>query len=105
MTGAGLYMKAENWDKTLGDDKIGGSAEVTSQGDKFTMTITVHTTDRYDFNKDMKDKASGASDNENGRFATPGWAKPFMVSGSLTRVVTWNRGDVGNSTVVTNGPR
>ncbi|MFG2563640.1 hypothetical protein [Streptomyces sp. NPDC048496] len=105
MTGAGLYTKTENWDKTLGDHKIWGSAEVTSQGDKFTMTITVHAMDRYDFNKDMTDKASGASDNENGRFTTLGWAKPFMVSGSLTRVVTWNRGDVGSSTVVTNGPR
>ncbi|WP_328906790.1 golvesin C-terminal-like domain-containing protein [Streptomyces sp. NBC_00234] len=105
MTGADLYTKTENWDKTLGDHKIWGSAEVTSQGDKFTMTITVHAMDRYDFNKGMKDKASGASDAENGRFATLGWAKPFMVSGSLTRVVTWNRGDVGSSTVVTNGPR
>ncbi|MEV7236560.1 hypothetical protein AB0N06_21995 [Streptomyces sp. NPDC051020] len=56
MTGAGLYTKTENWDKTLGDEKIGGSAEVTSQGDKFTMTITVHAVDRYDFNKDMKDR-------------------------------------------------
>jgi hypothetical protein len=69
------------------------------------MAITVHAMDRYDFNKGMKDKASGAADAENGRFATLGWAKPFMVSGSLTRVVTWNRGDVGSSTVVTNGPR
>ncbi|MFB6779024.1 hypothetical protein ACFCX0_16745 [Streptomyces sp. NPDC056352] len=98
MTGAGLYTKTENWDKTLGDHKIWGSAEVTSQGDKFTMTITVRAMDRYDFNKDMKD-------NENGRFATLGWAKPFMVNGPLTRVVTWKRGDVGSSTVVTHGPR
>jgi hypothetical protein len=49
----------------------------------------------------MSDIASGAADDENGRFATLGWAHPFMVSGTLTRVVTWTRGNIAQSTSVT----
>lgn len=32
------------------------------------MNTTVHHIDRYNFNNGMKDVASGAPDNENGRF-------------------------------------
>uniref|UniRef100_UPI00069648FD RHS repeat domain-containing protein n=1 Tax=Streptomyces odonnellii TaxID=1417980 RepID=UPI00069648FD len=105
MTGSavkvGKYPVTENWQKALGGHRIWGSADVKVKGDKISMRVTVHAKDRYDFNKGMADIASGASDDENGRFATLGWAKPFMVSGSLTRVVTWTRGDIQQSTEVT----
>ncbi|WP_405785915.1 hypothetical protein [Streptomyces sp. NBC_01367] len=42
----------------------------------------------------MVDIGSGAPDKENGHFAELGWAKPFLISGTATRDVSWNRGNI-----------
>lgn len=51
------------------------------------------------------DIASGTPDEVNGRFATLGWAKPFISRGTVTRSATWWRGDILGSTSVSGGGR
>lgn len=92
------YPETENWAKALGDHKVWGSATVTRKVDQMTMKVTVHALDQYDFNDGAKDIRSGVPDNVNGRFATLGWAKPFLVRGTFTRNVTWTVGQAGSTT-------
>ncbi|MFE7327436.1 DNRLRE domain-containing protein [Streptomyces sp. NPDC057565] len=92
------YPETENWKKALGDHKVWGSATVTRKGDQMTMKVTVHALDQYDFNDGAKDIRSGVPDDVNGRFATLGWAKPFLVRGTFTRNVTWTVGQAGSTT-------
>ncbi|MGW0704918.1 RHS repeat-associated core domain-containing protein [Streptomyces sp. NPDC002643] len=103
--GGSHYPETENWQKAIGEHKIWGSASVKTSGDSFTMRITIRSKDRYDFNKGMSDIASGTPDEVNGRFATLGWAKPFISRGTVTREVTWRRGDILGSTSVSGGGR
>ena len=87
------YPSTENWQKTLGDHTIYGTSEVVINGNQVTMKIKVHAEDMYNFNADSKDIATGAKDDENGRFSTLGWAKGFRTHGELERTVTWTIGD------------
>ncbi|MEH0544930.1 hypothetical protein QA802_18115 [Streptomyces sp. B21-105] len=48
----------------------------------------------------MSDINTGTLDEVNGSFATLGWAKPFISRGTVTREVTWRRGDISRSTSV-----
>jgi uncharacterized protein YukE len=86
---ATAYPQTENWQKTIGGYQQWSSADVTVENGRVTMQVTVHAEDYYNFNPDQKDIASGAGDNENGRFTEIGWAKPFPSSGDVTRTVTW----------------
>ncbi|MEV5972828.1 RHS repeat-associated core domain-containing protein [Streptomyces sp. NPDC051921] len=88
------YPATENWQKAIGEHRVWGSADVKVSGDKFTMRITIHAMDRWDFNEGMTDIVTGEPDDSNGRFAELGWAKPFLTSGTATRDVTWTRGDI-----------
>ncbi len=99
----GNYPETENWQKAIGEHKIWGSASVEASGDTFTMRITVHAKDRYDFNKGMNDVKTGIDDAENGRWETLGWAKPFITRGTVTRTVTWTRGDILGSSNMSGG--
>jgi hypothetical protein len=94
---AGRYPSTENWQKTLGDHTIYGTAQVVVTGNQVTMKIKVHAEDMYNFNLDSEDVATGASDNDNGRFSTLGWAKGFRTHGELERTVTWTIGDAPGS--------
>ncbi|MEV4808367.1 RHS repeat domain-containing protein [Micromonospora avicenniae] len=89
----------ERWQKTLGSFDIWASAEVTVTGDTVAMRITVHAEDRWNFNKDAQDIATGISDNENGRFAELGWAKGFTSTGSLVKDVEWIAGSPKSAVV------
>lgn len=62
-------------------------------GSAVTMEVVVHAEDHYNFNRDQSDIATGASDDENGRFTGLGWARPFDSSGAVTRTVTWELGE------------
>jgi len=86
---ATAYPQTENWQKTIGGYQQWSSADVTVENGQVTMKVTVHAEDYYNFNPDQKVIASGAGDNENGRFTEIGWAKPFPSSGDVTRTVTW----------------
>ena len=89
----GGYPSTENWQKAVGDHQIWSSADVTVENGTATMVISVHAHDRYDFNAGMSDIATGTPDDENGRFAVLGWARPFDTRGELTRTITWTVGD------------
>lgn len=88
-----LYPNTENWQKTIGAYQQWSSGDVKVVGDQATMTVTVHAEDYYNFNSGDEDIASGAPDDDNGRFTELGWAKPFESHGQVTRVVTWTVGD------------
>lgn len=80
----GGYPKTENWQKAIGDHRAYGTTSIQIQSNQKIQTVTkIYESDKYDFNAGQSDIASGASDNENGRFATLGWAKPFYTYGSL----------------------
>ena len=102
---ATAYPETENWQKTIGGYKQWSSADVTVDNGQVSMQVTVHAEDYYNFNPDQSDIASGAGDNENGRFTEIGWAKPFPSSGDVTRTITWPVGsppptiDVGTGDV------
>jgi hypothetical protein len=91
---------SENWQKTIGAHNIWGSAFIEVINGIFTMTITIHEVDRYNFNKGMFDIASGEPDDENGRFAVLGWAKSFITKGELVVTVTWKQGNIENSSII-----
>lgn len=88
------YPRTENWQKAVGGYQVWSHGNVRVDGDTATMEITVRGEDRYNFNGGQDDIATGASDNENGRFTEIGWARPFDTHGSLTRTVTWQLGEV-----------
>lgn len=94
------YPVTENWQKTVGGYQQWSSADVTVDGTTVTMTVTVHAEDYYNFNRGQADIASGAPDDENGRFTEIGWAKPFETTGTITRTVTWELGSPDQATVV-----
>ncbi|WP_196808235.1 EspA/EspE family type VII secretion system effector [Mycobacterium sp. URHD0025] len=86
------YPTTENWQKAVGGYQQWSSADVKVEGNKVTMTVTVHAEDHYNFNRGQSDIGTGASDNENGRFTELGWARPFDSHGEVTRTVTWELG-------------
>ena len=92
-TTQGEYPETENWQKTIGGYQQWSSAQVSLDGTTVTMEVVVHAEDHYNFNRDQSDIATGASDDENGRFTELGWARPFDSSGAVTRTVTWEFGE------------
>lgn len=86
---ATAYPNTENWQKTIGAYHQWSSADVTVKDGIVTMKVTVHAEDYYNFNRNQSDIATGAGDNENGRFTEIGWAKPFPTSGEVTREISW----------------
>lgn len=86
------YPETENWQKTVGGYQQWSSGDVTFSGDTVTMQVVVHAEDHYNFNRGQSDIATGAGDDENGRFTELGWAKPFDSHGAVTRTVTWQLG-------------
>lgn len=93
------YPSTENWQKTIGAHQIWISADVAvDEKGNINMDTTVHELDRYNFNRGMQDIASGASDNENGRFEELGWAKSFTTTGEANFDVTWAKGDINDTT-------
>ena len=99
---ADKYPTTENWQKAIGGHSLWGEATVYNCDDKFSMMITIHAIDRYNFNKGAKDIATGTPDNENGRFEELGWARSFVTRGSIPVKVNWKRGDIEESELGTN---
>ncbi|MGW5441487.1 hypothetical protein [Nocardia asteroides] len=88
----GAYPETENWQKTVGAYQQWSHSNVRVEGDRVVMDVTVEAMDYYNFNQGAADLETGASDNENGRFAELGWAKDFETGGKLTRTVSWELG-------------
>ncbi|MFC9967610.1 hypothetical protein ACFVH4_25570 [Nocardia ignorata] len=88
----GDYPATENWQKTIGAYQQWSHSNVRVEGDRVVMDVTVEAMDYYNFNQGAEDLATGASDNENGRFAELGWAHDFETNGKVTRTVSWELG-------------
>lgn len=101
-SGATPYPQTENWQKAVGGYQIWSHGNVKVEGNKVTMVITVEGEDRYNFNRGDADIATGAADDDNGRFTEIGWARPFDTHGSMTKTITWELGHP--PTGLTNGP-
>ena len=89
------YPKTENWQKAIGGHQIWMSATVTVKpGDppSFSMRMTLHAEDRYNFNPGAEDIATGTPDAANGRFERTGLAHQYMNYATLERDVTWTGG-------------
>lgn len=97
----GYYPKTENWQNTLGAHYIWGSGIVTpcvgSDPSVMKLSISIHAVDRYNFNKNSYDIASGCPDSINGRFAQLGWARSFMTYGWIDFDVVWRVGSIESS--------
>ena len=91
--------ETENWQKTIGEHYIWGRGIVTvRQKDGeiiFDMNITINEKDKYNFNLNAEDCATGISDNENGRFEVLGWGRSFFTHGEITKSVSWKCGSSG----------
>lgn len=99
------YADTENWQKALGGHAIWTSATVTvhppaTPGGRpeFSMRMTLHAEDRYNFNPDQHDIATGAPDALRGRLETVGLAHQYMNYATLERDVRWTQGNIGEST-------
>ncbi len=95
----GTYPATENWQKTLGGYQTWTSASISVNNGQIEMSIDVNAIDRYNFNKGQQDIATGARDEENGRFESLGWANSFDVSGKIERDVTWTLGNTDSGVV------
>jgi len=94
------YPQTENWQKAIGAHQIWNSATVTvtpptTPGGKpqFSMRMTLHAEDRYNFNPGAADIATGTPDAENGRFERVGLAHQYMNYATLQRDVRWEQGN------------
>ena len=108
MTGDAIRMgspSTEDWQKTIGAHWAWGSATVDASCPKYTMIITLHEKDRYNFNRGASDIATGLPDNANGRFAVLGWAKSFITNGKVVKKVTWEKGKESSTTKIENPSR
>jgi hypothetical protein len=95
------YPFTENWQKTIGAHAIWLSATVNvappinGGQPAFTMHLTIHAEDQYNFNPGADDIATGVSDDDNGRFVIVGWAHGYRHTATLTRTITWTGTELG----------
>jgi len=96
------YPATENWQKTIGSHFIWLSGEIkaytpqrASGPTSFEAIMILHVEDRYNFNPDDEDIATGISDNENGRFEQIGWAHQFDHLSTLQRYLRWDGFSLG----------
>lgn len=89
------YPKTENWAKAIGAHVIwiSGDAEVKRDMPdgvpNFVLTFVLHAEDRYNFNLEAADIATGIPDSANGVFEVTGLAKQYMNYATLTRRIDW----------------
>ena len=89
------YPATENWQKAIGAHSIWLTAPITVKVDPaaktrtFTVDLTIHMEDMYNFNPGMHDIASGIPDSDNGRFEITRLAKEFLSVGAESRTVVF----------------
>jgi hypothetical protein len=92
--GIAPYPGTANWQKTLGAHFIWVSADISVSANSkgliaFDADVTIHVEDRYNFNPDATDVATGIPDSANGRFEITGLAKQYTNYATIVRHVTW----------------
>jgi hypothetical protein len=91
------YPATENWQKAIGAHFIWISAvvDVVIHGHghpvQFTMRMTLHAEDRYNFNPGSHDIATGIPDDANGIFEVTGLAHQYMNYATLVRSLQWTK--------------
>jgi hypothetical protein len=87
------YPATENWQKALGSHVIWlsgvATAAITSWQSQYSVLMTLHAEDRYNFNPGAQDIKTGIPDAANGRFEVTGLAQQYMNYATLTRMVRW----------------
>lgn len=98
------YPETENWQKAIGGHNVWNSATVTvyppeqpGGQPRFSMDMTLHAEDRYNFNPGQSDIATGAPDAANGRLERTGLGHQYTNYGTLQRQVTWTQGSPENA--------
>ncbi len=90
------YPDTENWQKAIGGHNIWVSGTVSARqvGSEveYTMHMTIHVEDRYNFNPGQADMATGIPDSANGTFEVTGLANQYMNYSTINRSVTWRGG-------------
>ena len=104
------YPATENWQKAIGGHVIWLSGKVSVSKDRsgkaqFRMDVTIHAEDRYNFNPDQHDIATGIPDSDNGNFEVSGLGNQYDQAGTLNRNVRWERGKLPSSSVGLAGSR
>lgn len=88
------YPATENWQKAIGAHVLWISADVDvvvqNNISQYSMIMTLHAEDRFNFNPGAQDIVTGIPDEENGIFEVTGLAKQYMNYGTLQRSVTWS---------------
>ena len=99
------YPATENWQKSIGAHPFWLSADINQEfvgsENVYTMVLTLHAEDRYNFNPGMYDIETGIPDSVNGRFEITGLAHQYMHYSTLTRTVTWVEGEYDTTSIVT----
>lgn len=87
------YPRTENWQKAIGYHVIWLSADVSvvMQAGRpcFSMVMTLHGEDKYNFNPGNIDIATGTPDDPNAELEAAGLARSFMHYSTLQRTVRW----------------
>lgn len=89
------YPQTENWQKAIGGHNLWISANVDVKTNqpvglpRFSMSMTIHVEDRYNFNPGAQDIATGIPDSDNGVFEVTGLAFQYMNYATLDRNVEW----------------
>lgn len=87
------YPVTENWQKAIGYHVIWLSSDVAvtlaANQPNFSMVVTVHAEDRYNFNNGAADIATGIPDSANGELEAAGLAYGYMNYSTLQRTVRW----------------
>lgn len=103
------YPATEDWQKAIGGHPIWTSGTVTvtppaTTGGKpqFSMDMTLHAEDRYNFNPGQADIATGVPDATRGKLEQTGLAHQYTQYGTSERHVTWSAGDIATTTNSTN---
>lgn len=103
------YPDSENWQKAIGGHSIWNSATVTVTPSEdggepqFSMDYTLHAEDRYNFNPNQEDIATGQPDAIRGeQLEKTGLAEQYMQYATLEREVTWTQGDISGTTETEN---
>jgi hypothetical protein len=97
------YPATENWQKALGAHILWISAEVNvkpvGSGRNYSMRMSLHAEDRYNFNPGAKDIATGIPDSENGVFEVTGLARQYMNYAVLIRQIEWQEATLSAKSV------
>ena len=97
------YPATENWQKAIGYHVIwlSGNVRVTqnSAAPSFHLDMTLHAEDRYNFNPDAEDIATGTKDAVNGLFELTGQAHGYTNTSTLHRSISWVGNRLGNATL------